>query len=194
MTTTAAHNCSSVLIALLAATVSANLAVAAPKTLKNTDLKYAVTLPSECRIETGPGTLEAICSVDLDEAKAIDLPKAKAFLLEIDAEPVPADAKAYTEAEFRMEIPDAVCGEGDASRVKITNVKSETTDGATVLSADVVCPDIKFLGLEERHARARYVIAPKHRYRLMARAPASEAAQTKQAADAFLQSFKQTAE
>lgn len=174
--------------------LSGSIAVAAPKTLTNADLKFAVTIPSECRIEQGPGTLEGICSADLDEAKAIGMPKAKAFLLEIDAEPVPPDAKPYTEAEFRQEIPDAVCGEGDPARVKISNFKSDAASGTTILTADIVCPEIKFLGLEERHARARYVITPKHRYRLMARTPASEAAKTKDVADAFLLSFKQTAE
>ncbi|MEQ1647556.1 MAG: hypothetical protein ABL898_03130 [Hyphomicrobiaceae bacterium] len=179
----------------IAATLAAtSISLAAPKTIINTDLKYSIAIPSECRLEEGPGTLEAICAADLDEAKAAELPKATAFLLEIDAEAVPSDAKPYAEAEFRQEVPEAVCGESDATRVKITNVKIDKTDAASVITADATCPEIKFLGLEERHARVSYVIAPKYRYRLMTRTPASDAAKTKTAADNFFASFKQTAE
>jgi hypothetical protein len=183
--------CLLAIIATFATTVGA---FAAPKSITNGELKYTIAIPSECRLDEGPGTLEAICSADLDEAKAAEMPKATAFLLEIDAEAVPSDAKPYAEAEFRLEIPEAVCGESDATRVKLANLKIDKADTTTMISADVICPEIKFLALEERHARVRYVIAPKYRYRLMTRAPASEATKTKSAADAFFASFKQTAE
>ena len=177
----------------LAATVT--LAMAKPRTFDNTELKYSVTVPGECRVQEGPGTLEAICAPDFDEARSAEIPTATALLLEVDAEPVPSDAKAvYGEAEFRREVPEAVCGESDNTKVKIANLK-ETKDGnTTTFSASVVCPEIKFLGLQERRAEVRYIIAPNYRYRLMARAPASATDAVKAAIETFLQSFKATAE
>lgn len=181
-------------LAIIATFATTAVAFAAPKSITNGELRYTIAIPSECRLDEGPGTLEAICSADLDEAKAAEMPKATSFLLEIDAEAIPSDAKPYAEAEFRLEIPEAVCGESDTTRVKLTNLKIDKADTATIFSADVVCPEIKFLALEERHARVRYVIAAKYRYRLMTRTPASDAIKTKPAADAFFASFKQTAE
>ena len=168
---------------------------AKPRTFDNTDLKYSVSLPSECRIQEGPGTLEAICAADFDEAKSAEIPAASALLLEVDAEPVPSDATAvYGEAEFRREVPEAVCGESDGTKVKLANFKETKDAGATTFSASVTCAEIKFLGLTERRAEVRYIMSPKYRYRLMARAPTPDAAAVKAATDAFLGSFKSTAE
>ena len=165
-----------------------------PRTIDNAELRYSVDVPGECRVEEGPGTLEAICAPDFDEAKSAELPAATALLLEIDAERVPADAKVYGEVEFRREIPEAVCGESDTIKVKLIDVK-EVKDGATVIyTAAVTCPEIKFLGLSERSADVRYVMSPGFRYRLMARSLSRDDAAVKSAKERFLQSFKSTAE
>jgi hypothetical protein len=161
---------------------------------KSLDLKYEIALPIACRHVEGPGTLEAICASDLDSEAGKEIPAAGAFLLEIDAEQVPADAKPYTEANFREELPEAVCGGGDAGRVTISAV-AETKHGTDrVLTADVVCPAIKFLGLPARSAQVRYVIAAGFRYRLMARAPTETLDKLRPIAVAFFNSFKSTAE
>ncbi len=167
---------------------------AAPRTVENADLKYSVSIPSECRVEEGPGTLEAICAPDFDEAKSVELPAATALLLEVDGERVPADAKPYGEAEFRREAPEAVCGDGESQKVKLTNFKETRESDARVFTASVVCPDVKFLALAERTADVRYVIAPGFRYRLMARALSSDRPAVKAASDSFLQSFRSSAE
>jgi hypothetical protein len=167
-------------------------ALAKPRTIDNTELKYSITVPSECRVEEGPGTLEAICSPDFDEAKSAELSAAGALLLEIDAEAVPSDAKPYGEADFKLEVPEAVCGESDTTKVKLTDVKTAKDGAATVLSAAVTCPEIKFLGLGERQAQVRYVMQPGFRYRLMARVLTSDASKVKAATDSFFASFKTT--
>ena len=165
-----------------------------PRTIDNADLKYNVTLPSECRIEEGPGTLEAICSPDFDEAKSAEMTAAASLLMEVDAELAPADAKAYGEAEFRREVPEAVCGESEAIKVKLSDVKMTKEGAASLFTARVLCPEIKFLGLPERQAKVQYIIQPGYRYRLMARSLASDADSVKAAVDGFLSSFRSTAE
>lgn len=167
---------------------------AKPRTIENADLKYSVTVPTECRVEEGPGTLEAICSTDLDEAKSVELPVATALLLEVDAERVPADAAAYGEAEFRREAPEAVCGESDSIKVKLTDVKVGKDGGTATFTATITCPEIKFLGLGERQAKVQYLIAPSMRYRLMGRSMSTDAAAARATIDSFLQSFKMSAE
>ncbi len=177
------------MLCAMSATVSAK-----PRLVDNAELKYSVTVPSECRSEEGPGTFEAICAPDFDEAKSAEMAAASALLLEVDAEVIPADAKPYGEAEFRQDVPEAVCGESDAGKVKLADVVVAKEGSASILTADVACPEIKFLGLPERRARVRYVIQPGYRYRLMARSLASDAGAVKAAADGFLASFKSRAE
>ncbi len=182
-----------VIIAILLSGVGAAPAMAKPRTIENPDLKYTVVVPGECRTEEGPGTFEAICAPDLDEAKSAEMSAAGALLLEVDAEAVPADAKTYGEAEFRQEVPEAVCGESDTGKVKLGDVKVLKDDTGTTFSATVTCPDIKFLGLSERQAQVRYVMMSGSRYRLMARALSNDAAKVKPAMDSFFASFKITA-
>lgn len=164
------------------------------RAVDNAELKYSITVPAECRVEEGPGTMEAICSPDLDEAKSIELPAATSLLLEIDAERVPADASAYGEAEFRREAPEAVCGDGDNNKVKMTDVKVAKDGAASTFTANITCPEIKFLGLAERTAKVQYVMTPSLRYRLMGRSLSSDAIAAKATIDSFLQSFKSSAE
>ena len=167
---------------------------ARPRTIENTDLKYSIAIPSECRTQEGPGTLEAICAPDMDEAKSVDIPAATSLLLEVDAEPVPADAKPYTETEFRQDVPEAVCGEADNPKTKMVNVKQTQDAGAAVFTATVTCPEIKFLALPERIADVRYVMSKAFRYRLMARSLVSDAEAAKPVKQAYLSSFKPGAE
>jgi hypothetical protein len=178
--------------AFLVGVVLAQPANAKPRTIDNAELKYSIAVPGECRVEEGPGTLEAICSPDFDEAKSAEMSAAGALLLEIDAEAAPADAKPYSEAEFKLEVPEAVCGESDTAKVKMADVKAAKEGVAMVLTALVTCPEIKFLGLGERQAQVRYVMQPGLRYRLMSRALTSDAAKVKAATDSFFASFKMT--
>jgi hypothetical protein len=173
----------------LAALALAPLPVlAAGKTFENSELKYRIELPDQCRHIDGPGTFEAVCAPDLDAKASADIAAAAALLLEIDAEAVPSDAKAYSLAEFRDELPDAVCGESDAA--KVTSATATIAARAATDSAVIACPAIGFLGLPERTAEARYVITPGLRYRLMARVPKGDVAKAKPAMDAFFASFK----
>jgi hypothetical protein len=187
------------LLAGLPALVSSALGEAVPtKTFDSTEFHYSVALPSGCRHEQGPGTLDAVCSPELDAAKSLDAPATASLLLEVDVEPVPQDAgkaaadlaQHYDEARFRDELPEAVCGETDRARVKIDNVK-HILDGARVMyTANISCPEIKFLGLGERNGVAQFLITPGLRYRLLARAPKEEFDQNKATIDAFFASFK----
>jgi hypothetical protein len=168
------------------------------KTFENTELRYSVVLPAGCRHEEGPGTLDAVCSPELDAAKSLDAAAAASLLLEVDVERVPQDtgkaatdlAERYGESNFKDELPEAMCGEADRARVKIDNIK-QVIDGARVMyTARVACPEIKFLGLGERDGIAQFLITPGLRYRLLARAPKDDFDQNKASIDAFFASFK----
>jgi hypothetical protein len=175
------------------------LGEAAPtKTFENTEFRYSVALPVGCRHEEGPGTLDAVCSPELDAAKSTEAAAAASLLFEVGVEPVPQDAdrpaadlaQGYSETNFKDELPEAICGEADKARVKIDNVK-QVLDGARVVyTASVACPEIKFLGLGERDGLVQFLITPGLRYRLMARAPKEDFDQNKASIDAFFASFK----
>jgi hypothetical protein len=170
----------------------------ATKAFESAKYRYSVTLPMGCRHEEGPGTLEAVCSPDLDPEKSAQASAAASLILEIGAEAVPDDAgkstsvlaQGYGEAQFKEELPEAICGEQDRSRVKIDNTKQVLEETRVMYTADISCPEIKFLGLGERRARARLVITPGLRYRLMARAPTGEFEQRREPIEAFFSSFR----
>jgi hypothetical protein len=185
------------LLVVLAAPVAAQTAVET-KTVENPEFRYSVALPAACRHEEGPGTLDAVCSPDLDAEKSAAASVASALVLEVGVEPVPDDAgkaaadlaQRYGEKEFKDELAEAICGESDRARVKIANAKQVLEDARVVYTADVACPEIKFLGLGERRASVRFVITPGVRYRLMARALKEDFDQRKEAVDAFFSSFR----
>jgi hypothetical protein len=170
------------------ACVASTFAVA--KTFDNAELRYSVDLPDACRHEEGPGTLEAVCAPDMDSAKSYEIAAAASFLLEVDGEALPAEAKPYTVAEFRQELPEGVCGEGDTNKVSLTDVTESKNGEQTTFRAIVNCPEIKFLALPPRIAEVRFVTASGFRYRLMARVPADAAESTKATTAAFFASFK----
>jgi predicted DCC family thiol-disulfide oxidoreductase YuxK len=96
----------------------------------------------------------------------------------------------YTQAAFKEELADAVCGEADKARVKIENLKGAVEDAHVVYSADVACAAVKFLQIGERRAAVRQVIAPDVHYRLVARAQAEDFAKQRATIDAFFASFR----
>lgn len=168
------------------------------RTFESAQHRYAVALPAGCRHEEGPGTLDAVCSPDLDAEKSAKVSMAAALVLEVAVEAVPADAgksqadlaQAYGETQFKDELPEAVCGEPERSRVKIAGVKQVLEEVRVVYTADVICPEIRFLALGERRASVRYLITPGLRYRLMARALKEDFEQRKETVDAFFSSFR----
>jgi hypothetical protein len=172
----------------------------ATKAFESTKFHYTVSLPAGCRHEEGPGTLEAVCSADFDAEKSGTASAAASLILSVSAEAVsdtagrpPADlAQSYGETRFKAELPEFVCGESDRARVKIDNVRQVLEETRVVYTADVLCPEIKFLHLGERQAVVRYLIGPGLNYRLMARAPKEDFEQRKPAVDAFLASFQVT--
>jgi hypothetical protein len=186
------------LLALMAAPDSAHAAAADMKTFDGAKFHYSVSLPVGCRHVRGPGTLDAVCADGFDPDKSAIINSTIALVLEISAEAVPADAgksvealaQAYGEAQFTQELPEAVCGEQDKARVKITNVKSTPEPDRVVYSADVECPAVKFLALDKRRAVARTVITPGVRYRVMARAQEDDFEKNKATIDAFLDSLQ----
>jgi hypothetical protein len=172
---------------------------AAPaKTFENSEFRYSVALPAGCRHEEGPGTLDAVCSPEFDAEKSLEAAAAASLLLEVDAERVPQDAgtaaadlaERYGEANFRDELPEAMCGEADKARVKIDNIKRVFDGSRVIYTARVACPEIRFLGLGERDGIAQFLITPGLRYRLLARAPKDDFDQNKASIEAFFASFK----
>jgi hypothetical protein len=187
---------------LLAAALAARVAGAQPpgeaKAFENSQFRYAVTLPAGCRHDEGPGTIDAVCSPDFDPEHSAIISNAAALVLAVAAETVPEDAgktpgelqQRYGEAAFREELPEAVCGESDNARVKISNVKDVVEDSRVVYTADVVCAEVKFLQIGERRAVVRHVIGPDARYRLVARGLAEDFDKQRERIDGFLASFK----
>jgi hypothetical protein len=186
------------LVGALAAGIAAAEAGQDTKIFEIAELRYSVELPNGCRHDEGPGTLDAICSPDLDPEKSAAASAAVALVLEVGVESVPADAGAppaelaqrYGEAQFKEELAEAICGESDRAKVKIDNPKQVLEAARVVYTAGVTCPEIKFLGLGERRAMVQFVIAPGLRYRLMARALTEDFEKRKEAVDAFFASFR----
>jgi hypothetical protein len=184
-------------LALFAASATSQTAITTTG-FENPEFRYSVALPTGCRHEEGPGTLEAVCSVELDPDKSAEASAASSLVMEVVAEQVPDDAdkapsaleQKFGEGAFRQELPETVCGETDDSRVKIDNLDKAVEETRVVYTANVTCPGIKFLALGERRATARYLITPGLRYRLMARALTEDYEQRKDAIDAFFSSFK----
>jgi hypothetical protein len=167
------------------------------KVFEVAEYRYSVALPKGCRHDEGPGTLDAICSPDLDAEKSLTAGAANALVLEVGVEAVPGDAgvspaelaQRYSQAQFKDELAEAVCGEGDRAKVKVEKPEQVLEAARVVYTAAVTCPEIRFLGLAERRALVRFVIAPGLRYRLMARALAEDFEKRKEAIDAFFASF-----
>jgi hypothetical protein len=171
---------------------------AASRVYESEEPRFSVALPAECRHEQGPGTLDAVCSPDLDAEKSKEASAAASLILEVSAERVPDDAgkepeelaRRYGEAEFKAELPEAVCGDPDRTRVKIEGTKQVLEAARVVYTANVICPEIRFLALGERRATVQYLFTPGVRYRLMARAAADDFEQRKEEVDAFFASFR----
>lgn len=170
----------------------------ATKTFASENYRYSVAFPEGCRQEEGPGTIDAVCSADLDPERSAQVSIAAALLMEVGAEIVASDAgkttsdlkQAFSEATFLEELPEAVCGESSKARVKIDNIKQTVQEPRLVYTADVTCAEVKFLQIGERRASVRYLIGPEARYRLVARAPTDDFAKQKQAIEAFFESFR----
>jgi hypothetical protein len=173
-------------------------ASAATKTFANEQYRYTVALPAGCRHEEGPGTIDAVCSGDLDPERSAQASIVTALVMEVGAQTVAEDAgrtiaelaQSYGEAAFRDELPEAVCGEAEKGRVKIDNVKQTAEPARLVYSADVTCAEVKFLQIGQRRASVRYLVAPEARYRLIARAPTDDFTKQKQTIEAFFDSFQ----
>jgi hypothetical protein len=187
-----------VLIAALATGIAGAEAAQDTTMFEVAEYRYSVELPKGCRHDEGPGTLDAICSPDLDAEKSAAASAAVALVLEVGVESVPADAgvlpaelaQRYSQTQFKEELAEAICGESDRAKVKIDNPKQVLEAARVVYTAGVTCPEIKFLGLGERRAMVQFVIAPGLRYRLMARALAEDFEKRKEAVDAFFASFR----
>jgi hypothetical protein len=182
----------------LAVPRAAAQAAAEATPFESKEFRFAVALPTGCRREEGPGTVDTICAPDFDPDKSAFASNATALVLSVAAEPMPGDGdtsigglqQRYSEAAFKEELPEAVCGEPDKTRVKVENY-SEIIDGPRlVYTADVVCAPVKFLQIGERRAVVRYVLAPDARYRLWARTLAEDFEKQRGTIDAFLASFR----
>jgi len=160
--------------------------------------RYQVTLPTGCRQEEGPGTLDAVCSAEFDAEKSAEASAASSLVFEVGAEAVAGEADkaaaalaaGYGEDTFKGELPEAVCGEADRTRVKIENVKQVLEEARVAYTADVLCSEVRFLGLGERRAAVKFVVTPGVRYRLLVRAPQGEYEQHKHLIEAFFASFR----
>jgi hypothetical protein len=189
------------LVALLAAlSAGPGAAQQAPETttFENGEYRYVVALPTGCRHEQGPGTVDAICAADLDAERSAVASNVTALVLGVTAEALAPEGETsvdglrqrHGEAAFRDELPEAVCGESDKGRVKIEGFKETVAEGRLVYAADVVCAPVRFLQIGERRAAVRQVMAPDTRYRLLARATTEDFDRQRTVIDAFFASFR----
>ncbi len=189
-----------VVLAAIGAASAIGQSPATTQAFASAEFHYTVALPAGCRHDEGPGTLDIVCSTELDPARSAEASATSALLLEVAAERVAADegkpvaalAEGYSESDFRRELPEAICGVADAARVKIDKLEQVLDGPRVVYTAAVACPEIRFLGVGERRARVRYLIAPGLRYRLFARAPKEDFEQRNDVIDAFFSSFRVT--
>jgi hypothetical protein len=196
----AALSSSLVVMAALAGAAARATAQAPAQTVtfENAEFRYRVALPKACQHQEGPGTLEAICSPELDAEKSARASSASALVLSISVEPVAEDigkspaelAQRFGETQFTGELPESVCGESERGRVKVENVQQRIEGASVVYTADVLCSEIRFLSLGERRASARTVLGPGLRYRLFARALKDDYERLKSTIDAFFASFQ----
>jgi hypothetical protein len=166
--------------------------------IDNTQYNFSVMLSAECRYEEGPGTLDATCSPDIEQGDSrAPAGRLSVLSLQISAETVPGDAgktptdlaQQYTEAMFRAELPEAVCGESDSARAKVQDVKATPDETRLVYTADVICSGVRFLQVPQRTAIVRHIIAPTGRYRLVARSTSEDLEKQKAKVEAFFSSF-----
>src|SRR5262245_39309594 len=61
-------------------------------TFANERYHYAVALPTGCRLEEGPGTVDAVCAADFDAERSAQANNATALVMEVGAEIVGDDA------------------------------------------------------------------------------------------------------
>jgi hypothetical protein len=167
-------------------------------TLASAQYHFTVAIPSECRHEEGPGTIDALCPTDAEpNGMRTESRRLSAFVLQVSAQTVPEDAgksaqelaDRYTEAMFKEELPGAVCGESDNTRAKLQNVKAVREETRVVYAADIVCSSVRFLQVPERTASVRYILDPAGRYRLIARSASSDFQKEIPKIEAFFSSF-----
>jgi hypothetical protein len=185
---------------LLAMAAGQGAAQQAPETttFESSEFRYAVAVPSGCRHEEGPGTVDAVCSADFDAEKSATVSNATALVLGVTAEALAPETdtsvdglrQRHGEAAFKDELPEAVCGESDKARVKVEGFKEAVEEGRLVYTATVVCAPIKFLQIGGRRAAVRQVMAPDMRYRLVARALTEDFEKQRGTVDAFFASFR----
>jgi hypothetical protein len=167
-------------------------------TLASARYHFTVAIPSECRHEEGPGTIDALCPPDAEpNGTGTEGRRLSALVLQVSAQTVPEDAgksarelaDRYTEAMFKEELPGAVCGESDNTRAKLQNVRAEQEETRVVYAADIVCSSVRFLQVPERTASVRYILDPAGRYRLVARAASNDFQKEMPKIEAFFASF-----
>jgi hypothetical protein len=185
---------------LLALAAGPGAAQQAPETttFESNQFRFVVALPSGCRREEGPGTVDAICAPDFDSEKSAVASNATALVLSVAAEMLAADGDIsvaglrprHSEASFREELPEAVCGESDKARARIESFKETMEEDRLIYTANVVCAPVKFLQIGERRGAVRHVMAPDMRYRMVALAPTEDFAKQRAVIDAFFTSFR----
>jgi hypothetical protein len=194
------------LVLLVLALVTGPIAAQAPREtvrftsdalfFENGDYRFSVAFPKGCRYEEGPGTLDAVCSSDLDPQKGATVEKAGALVLSFAYELIDTtsadNALPFGEAAFKEDLPESVCGESDKMRARIESLKRRDEFGVVSQHADVVCAEVKFLQLGARRASVAQLIAPRGVFRLMARAPKEDFEKQTAAIDEFFTSFFQS--
>lgn len=190
------HRAAVIATVAAAACAFAVTVAAAPITIESQDLGVRFAAPEHCSAMEGPGTVEAICDPSGDAAKSATTAAASALKLEITMQATPQNkgeppdvlAARYSFGQFQKDVPAAVCG--DEARVKIEDAVQLFEGALVVYTANVLCPEIRFLGLGQRRAVVRTIVGPDRQYQVAARALVSDFERLKPAIDAFFASLR----
>ena len=159
-----------------------------------------MALPAGCRHDEGPGTLDAICSTELDPEKSAKASAASALVLEVGVEPVAGrcgqDAGRPGAALRRGRSSRPSCRKRSAASPTGHASRSTTPSRFSKTARVVVYGRCRLPRDQVPWASAsaapsvQVLITPGMRYRLMARAPKEDFEQRKEAVDAFFASFR----
>jgi hypothetical protein len=165
-------------------------------TVETPSLGVRFTVPEHCQTQEGPGTIEAVCDPSGDAAKSAIISAASSLFLEVVMQEVPQDrdqpppalAERYPLSQFEKDLPLAVCGA--EAKVKIENAAQLFQETRVVYTATVLCPEVRFLGLNQRRSIVRTIVGPGRRYQIQARAQVEDFERAKPVIDAFLASVR----
>lgn len=191
-----------VAIRALALTMMIGAANAVPLSAGGSEIGVTFAVPPYCAVNQGPGTVDAVCDPEGDSDKSREGPASTALYFAASVVAAPDDkglapdalGRRYTLDDFEKGLAEAVCGQDKPRGLRIENAARLVEGGVLSYSAVVVCPPVRFMGLDARRASVRHILRDGRRYQLQARALDADFERSKSDIDAFFGSLKFSSE